>query len=86
MGLEHGEGDSTAKKYTHKMMVDWCADIRDAWDNESVGGTADTVYIPDKNGTGFKVVFVEMFSQGAPNARKMIYLARKAVTWPSTEV
>ena len=54
-GLERGESDGTSKHFSHIMLVDFPTDVRDDWNADSVGGNADTVYVPNKNGTAFKV-------------------------------
>ena len=85
-GLERGEGDGVDKKFTHVLLVDYPTDIRDDWDNETVGNNADTVYVPDKNGVSFRVIFVEFWMPGTPLRHKRVYLARKLPTWPTNQL
>ena len=80
---ETGEGDTNNLRFTHLMIVDVSVDIRDAMNNFVAGSTADTVYVPDKNGTPFVVVFVERLGRGSPADRKRVYLNRRLPTWPT---
>jgi hypothetical protein len=86
LGLERGEGDSASKKYSHKMLVDCATDIRDAYDAGTIGANADTVYIPDKNGVAYKVVYVEIAAAGSAASHKRVFLSRKGPTWPSSNL
>jgi hypothetical protein len=87
LGLEAEEGGTAAKKFTHVMDVAFRTDVRDAYDAGTVGATADTIYVPDKNGTPFKVVFVEGHFPGSQDRSfKRVYLARKTPTWPSQQL
>jgi hypothetical protein len=86
-GLERGEGDSTSLKYTHSLLVDVTADIRDAYNLQVIGATYDTVYIPDKNGTAWIVVFTEMVDIGvAAYQHKRVYITRKLPTYPTNNL
>lgn len=80
---ETGEGDAATLRFTHTMLVDLLIDIRDAFNNFGVGATADTIYVPDKNGTPFLVVFVERLGRGTAHDYKQVYLDRKRPTWPT---
>ena len=82
-GREHGEKENTARRYVAIMLVDLATDIRDpfnAWTTQV--NTADTVYIPNMNGMGYQVNFVERISINRPNDCKCVYLDRLSVTWP----
>ena len=81
-GLERSEGDSDSLKYTHKLFVHASVDIRDDYSLGVIGGGQDTVYIADKTGTAYTVIFVEFVDLGMPWQHKRVYLARKAVNWP----
>jgi hypothetical protein len=84
-GQEHGEGRSATENYTHILYVDVAVDIRDAWGPVSTT-QQDTVYIPDKNGTPFYVIFVERVFRGTANDSKRAYLQRYPGTvgiWPT---
>jgi hypothetical protein len=86
LGLENGEGDATSKKFDHVLIVDCSTDIRDAYNAGTIGATADTVYIPDKNGVGYTVIYVELQSWGMPGQHKKIYVSRKTTTFPTTNL
>src|SRR4051812_45509667 len=60
-GLEKGEGDSAPDyAFSHVLLVDVAVDVRDAYTNTGPPSSSwDVVYIPDQNGTAFRVVFVE---------------------------
>ena len=80
-------GISTALVYTHVMLVDPSADIRDSYSGQgNLGAGQDTVYVPDRTGTAFRVVFVERVGQGTPGDAKRVYLDRQAVAWPTTSL
>lgn len=80
---EAGEGDVNNVHFTHVMLVDVSVDIRDAMNNFASGATADTIYVPDKNGTPFLVICVERLGRGTLQDRKRVYLDRKRPTWPT---
>lgn len=61
--------------YTHWLDLPLAADIRDS--------PADTVYVPDQNGTKFVVNFYERIRCRGGNDFKRVYLMRQAVAWPS---
>jgi hypothetical protein len=79
---------ATTLRWTHRAAVPLATDIRDAYQGglggETIGAAPDAIYVPDKNGTKFLVVFVERVrSAGATGDYKQAYLQRQAVTWPS---
>lgn len=80
-GAEGSEGDTTLR-WTHLLFVDVGVDIRDSYPNVP----AHLVFVPDQNGTGFDVVFVELVGRGTGAAYKRVYLDRRLVTWPSNEL
>lgn len=86
VGLERGESDGISKKFTHMLLVACPTDIRDAYDAGSIGTTADTVYIPDKDGVGYKVVYVEILGPGSPTAHKRVFVSRQRPSWPSSNL
>jgi hypothetical protein len=57
-------------------------DVRDSYPNNP----ANKVYVPDKNNTGFSVVFVELVNRGTPAAYKRVFLNRQAPTWPTSQL
>jgi hypothetical protein len=66
---------ATVGPYTHVMHVAIGVDVR--------SGNNERVYIPNKNGTLFDVVFVQRIRAGGGNDYKEVYLNRQAVNWPS---
>jgi hypothetical protein len=83
---EHGEGDTPTGKYTHLLLVDVGVDVRDGYALGIFGSSYDSVWVPDKNGTGFRVAFVGRALRGTGQDHKRAYLARKQPAWPSSEV
>jgi hypothetical protein len=81
LGSEHEEGDTTYR-YTHVLYCASTVDVRDAFPAAPAHG----VYIPDKTGTKFKVVFVEYINRGTPAAYLKVYLERQQPTWPTTNL
>src|SRR5437870_11149395 len=51
-------------RWTHTLLLDVTVDIRDGYSFSNIGTGFDTVYIPDKNGTPFRVRFVERVNRG----------------------
>lgn len=85
-GLERGEGDPLALKYTHMMLVDAATDIRDDYDVGTISGNQDTVYVPDSSGTAFAVVFTEIVDLGTAWEHKRIFLVRLGPSYPTDEL
>jgi hypothetical protein len=85
-GLEHGESDNPAFRYTHVMLVDVSTDVRDSYNSGSQGTSNDFLYVPDKNGQGYGVVFVERAAWGTPFDHKRVYLSRYTVSWPQNNL
>jgi hypothetical protein len=72
--------------YTHVLLVETATDIRDAYAGQRVYMEQDTVYVPDQDGTAFRVMFVERVGRGLANDHKRVYLDRQAPTWPTNEL
>lgn len=85
-GLDAGEGDGLDRKFTHVLWVEVSVDVRDDYSSGVFGSNSDVVYVPDENGTAFAVRMVQRHGRGTPQDHKRVYLARKAVAWPSEEV
>ena len=68
------------------MLIDVSVDLRDSYTGQSLHMTQDAVYVPDKNGTRFRVIFIERVQRGTPHEHKRVYLDRHAPTWPSNEL
>lgn len=85
-GLEAAELGSAALLWTHLLIVDLDTDLRDDYDAGAFGAGGDTVYVPDQNGTGFLVLFVERVGRGTAHDHLRAYLQRRDVTWPTTDL
>src|SRR5947209_5377822 len=75
-GLEHGEGDAITFKYTDIALVNLGVDIRDDYSQGVQGGFQDNIYVPDRTGTKYKVIFVERALRGTGADHKKVYLQR----------
>lgn len=77
-----------ATRWTHLMILAPTIDVRDGWANGEPlqAGAFDRVYVPDKNGTAFSVVFVERTGRGTTQDVKRVYLRREQATFPTNEV
>ena len=80
-GSEASEGDQTFR-WTHLLYLDASVDVRDSYPNTP----ANRVYVPDQDGTGFDVVFVELVNRGKAARYKRVFLDRREVTWPTNEL
>ena len=86
---EAGEGDVAVGHFSHTVLIpadstDPFVDIRDDYNAGTRGANFDTVYIPDQNGTGLVVRFVErvLLSDGENvYPYKRVYLDRKIPDW-----
>ena len=67
--------------YTHVLYVDIGTDIRDG----STGG-ADLIYVPNKSGTKFVVVWVARAGRGTAQDAKVVYLTRNQPIWPTADL
>jgi hypothetical protein len=85
-GQERGDRAADALTWTHVMLVDVSVDIRDAYTGHSAHTYQDTVYIPDKDGTAFIVVFIERVQRGGAYDHKRVYLDRSSPNWPTNEL
>ncbi|MCI0456131.1 MAG: hypothetical protein L0Z62_04020 [Gemmataceae bacterium] len=72
--------------YTHVLLVDASTDIRDAYTGQRIFMQQDTVYVPDQNGTAFRVMFVERVNRGLASDHKRVYLDRLLPTWPTNDL
>jgi hypothetical protein len=85
-GQEAGDRANASLTWTHVMLVDSSVDLRDMYVGQSTIALQDSVYVPDKNGTHFYVVFIELVERGTPNEHKRVYLDRQAPSWPTDEL
>ncbi|SRR5579884_2387158 len=82
----------TVARWTHVLLVPPATDVRDGYSagaapgQEGTAGNQDSVYVPDKNGTKFLVVFVERLGLGTALDCKRVYLQRQQPTWPTNTV
>lgn len=79
---------ATAYRWTHVALVDLSADIRDGYSPTAPGNdpgpaSQDWVYVPDKTGTKFAVLFVERVGWGSGQDFKRVYLQRQTPAWPT---
>jgi hypothetical protein len=83
IGRERGEKEAQQFRFTAIANVDLTADIRDDFSDWTGSATnRDTIYVPDKTGIGYKVIFVETIGRNTPQQRRRVYLDRMTVTWP----
>lgn len=81
---EGGGASGNELRWTHVLLVDVSVDIRDAYTGaDDVGTTLDHVYVPDKDGTKFDVIFVERLGYTGDSDHKRAYLRRDTVSWPT---
>ena len=87
-GQEQGDrvGALDPLVWTHVLLVSAGVDIRDAYTGAMGWTEQDTVYIPDQNGTAYKVTFIERVGSGGAADHKRVYLDRKTPTWPTDQV
>jgi hypothetical protein len=76
-----------ALMWTHIAYMGPTVDIRDKFQGAMTSADLDTVWIPDQNGTRFKVIFVQRISQGTAGDHKQVFLDRHpAPTWPTNNL
>jgi hypothetical protein len=81
-------------RWTHVMLVGPTVDVRDPYlggvvtSGEEAGSSAwaDAVYVPNKNGTKFQVIFVERVALGTSQDVKRVYLQRQSPSWPTNNL
>ncbi len=88
VGIGAGAGITTAFRWTHVALCPLGTDIRDGYvtgtpNAESAAANWDSVYVPDKNGTPFVVIFAERIGYGTGNDFKKVYLQRGTPPWPT---
>jgi hypothetical protein len=87
--IPKGQSTLTTQAYTHEILVDSSIDIRDdnaAGNFTAAGPNADTLYIPNQNGTKFVVILVRRIGRGTALDQKQVLLKRSTVNWPSNDV
>jgi hypothetical protein len=81
MATQHSQLDPSFR-WTHRAYVQDSEDVRDTWP----AAPANKVYIPDKTGVAYTVVFVRVINRNTPSQYKRVFLKRQTVTWPSDNV
>jgi hypothetical protein len=72
-----GESTLTTHNYTHALLVPPDTDIRDSYLPSTFEGSGgDRVYVPDRNGTLFKVVLVRRKGRGTAVDHKYVLVTR----------
>jgi hypothetical protein len=65
------------QRFTHRLLVDLAIDVRDLFDGNSLAaGDPDRVYIPDRTGVRYRVVFVERRLRGTAFDHLCVHLSR----------
>ncbi|MCS7045112.1 MAG: hypothetical protein NZO58_02025 [Gemmataceae bacterium] len=87
-GQEQGDRSTTPVQlcWTHIMLVETDVDLRDCYLGSLGAGFQDTVYVPDRHGTAFRVVFIERVHRNQALDHKRVYLDRQAPPWPTNEL
>lgn len=90
-GLGGGAGITTPNRWTHIAILPPSTDIRDGYQTGSPNSEAaasgwDTIYVPDKNGTPFLVIFTERIGYDTGNDIKRAYLQRGTAPWPTNNL
>lgn len=67
-------------RWTHHLKVKNNVEI------QAADSPANHVYVPNKEGTCFEIVFVEVLDRGKAGSFKRVYLERKSITWPSEQL
>lgn len=80
--METGESQNSTLRYTHLALMPAGTDVRDGFADGLTGGIHDSLYVPDRSGTRFDVVFVEKQADGS----RRVYLNRRLPPWPTNEV
>jgi hypothetical protein len=83
----------TGSRWTHIALCDISVDIRDAYSGaasavgeDAYAATFDSLYVPDKTGTKFLVVFVERVGYNSGQDFLRVFLQRLAPTWPTANL
>jgi hypothetical protein len=76
----HGTLGIDKLRWTHLLKVRANVEILAA------DSPANRVYVPNKDGTCFEIVFVEVLERGKAGSFKRVYLERKSIIWPSEQL
>ena len=65
------------QRFSHRLLLPLDVDVRDRYDAGSQAtGDSDRVYIPDREGVAYRVVFVERRLRGTTLDHLRVYLSR----------
>jgi hypothetical protein len=65
------------QRFTHRLLVGLDVDVRDLFDGGNLAaGSPDSVFIPDRTGVRYRVVFVERRMRGTAFDHLCVYLSR----------
>jgi hypothetical protein len=81
---------STYARWTHLALMAPTTDIRDGYGTSAnfqlSFSSFDTIYVPDKNGQAYQVLFVARAGRGTPGDIKKVYLQRQTGSWPTNNL
>jgi hypothetical protein len=83
---ETGEGDASTLRYTHLALMPNGTDVRDLFGQFAGTGIGDACWVPDRNGTPFRVHKVDSVGIGTGNAYLRVYLDRGTPPWPTSNL
>ena len=76
-GLVAGRHVDSWQRFTHRLLVGLGVDIRDLFDGGNLAaGSPDSVFLPDRTGVRYRVVFVERRLRGTAFDHLCVYLSR----------
>jgi hypothetical protein len=86
-----GSSNQTTPYFTHLLLVEPTVDVRDDLSGGTLayGPGADRVFVPDQNGTEWRVLLVRRVGRGTSADHKQVLLMRvagAAVPWPTDEL
>jgi hypothetical protein len=83
---EAGATGVAGLRYTHVLLADPAADVRDGFNDFGTPGAADQVAVPDASGTAWDVVFVDRPQPGSSADVVRAFLCRRLPTYPTQEL
>ena len=86
---QRADRGNNAATWTHYALMDYVWDVRDNYTGtEGFGGAnQDSLYLPDRGGVQYRVVFVEVVDFGKASMHKRVFLDRTTIptNWPTDE-
>jgi hypothetical protein len=65
------------QRFTHRLLVGLSVDVRDLFDGGNLAsGSPDSVFLPDRTGVRYRVVFIERRLRGTAFDHLCVYLSR----------